>query len=92
MRSLAWSTSSSKKQSQGYNINAKIGDTERGGGGNKRVQFSGTVNVDQLQSLFSLEYSEREPLRATQRDFMDTAAHLALRYTARISRPGAISI
>ena len=29
-------------------------------------------NVDQLRSLFSLEYSEREPLRATQRDFMAT--------------------
>ncbi|MFZ6780480.1 TonB-dependent receptor plug domain-containing protein [Undibacterium sp. Ji83W] len=59
-----------KKQSQGYNLNVKLGDTDRGGGSNKRVQFSGTANVDQLRSLFSLEYSEREPLRATQRDFM----------------------
>ena len=61
-----------KKQSQGYNLNVKLGDTDRGGGSNKRVQFSGTANVDQLRSLFSLEYSEREPLRATQRDFMAT--------------------
>ncbi|MFZ6746303.1 TonB-dependent receptor plug domain-containing protein [Undibacterium sp. JH2W] len=59
-----------KKDSQGYNLNVKIGDTDRGGGSNKRVQFSGTANVDKLRSLFSLEYSEREPLRATQRDFM----------------------
>lgn len=63
-----------KKQSQGYNLNVKIGDTDRGGGSNKRVQFSGTANIDQLRSLFSLEYSEREPLRATQRDFMATRA------------------
>lgn len=61
-----------KKQSQGYNLNVKVGDTDRGGGSNKRVQFSGTANTDQVRSLFSLEYSEREPLRATQREFMAT--------------------
>lgn len=61
-----------KKQSQGYNLNVKVGDTDRGGGSNKRVQFSGTANTDQVRSLFSIEYSEREPLRATQRDFMAT--------------------
>ncbi|MBC3910637.1 TonB-dependent receptor plug domain-containing protein [Undibacterium umbellatum] len=61
-----------KKQSQGYNLNVKVGDTDRGGGSNKRVQFSGTANTDQVRSLFSIEYSEREPLRSTQRDFMAT--------------------
>lgn len=59
-----------KKKSQGYNLNLKLGDTQLGGGGSRRLQFSGTANSDKLQSLFSIEYSERDPLRASQRDFM----------------------
>lgn len=59
-----------KKNSQGFNFNIKLGDTERGGGETQRLQFSGTLNFDKLKSLFSIEASNREPLRATQRDFM----------------------
>ena len=59
-----------KKNTQGYDLNVKLGETQLGGGGNRRVQFSGTANVDKLQSLFSIELSQRDPLRASQRDFM----------------------
>lgn len=58
-----------KKRADGYQFNARVGDTERGGGSTKRVQFSGGYNNDALSSIFSVEYSERNPLRATQRDF-----------------------
>ncbi|MBI3229580.1 MAG: TonB-dependent receptor plug domain-containing protein, partial [Burkholderiales bacterium] len=61
-----------KKQTQGYEIGVKVGDSSRGGAGNQRLQFSGTNNFGKLQTLFSLEWSQRDPLRALQRDFMDS--------------------
>ncbi|MDC8760424.1 TonB-dependent receptor plug domain-containing protein [Janthinobacterium fluminis] len=59
-----------KKQAQGYDANVKLSDTSRGGGGSRRAQFSGGVNGDKLNAIFSVELSERDMLWTQQRDFM----------------------
>jgi iron complex outermembrane receptor protein len=59
-----------KKKSEGFDINLKAGTTERGGGGDRRLQFSGGSGGEKLNTVFSLELSERDPLWSSQRDFM----------------------
>jgi len=59
-----------KKKIDGYNLNLQRGFNQLGGGGDKRVQFSGSANFGSLDTIYSLELSQREPLRATQRDIM----------------------
>ncbi|MET3131850.1 iron complex outermembrane receptor protein [Oxalobacteraceae bacterium GrIS 1.11] len=65
-----------KKQAEGVDVNLKVGDTTRGGGGDKRVQVTGGGSFGKLNTLFSLELSERSPLWASQRDFMDSKSGL----------------
>ena len=59
-----------KKEAQGFDVNFKVGDSARGGGGGKRLQFTGGANYDKLHGVFSVELSEREMLWSNQRDFM----------------------
>ena len=61
-----------KKQADGFDVNVRAGTTSRGGGGDRRVQFTGGREFGRLSTLFAVELSERDPLSATQRDFMDT--------------------
>jgi iron complex outermembrane receptor protein len=59
-----------KKQASGYDVNVKAGTTSRGGGGDRRVQFSGGSQGDKLNTVFAVEVSERDPLWSRDRDFM----------------------
>jgi len=61
-----------KKQAEGFDINVKAGGTSRGGGAERRVQFSGGRQFDRLSTVFALELSDRDPVSALQRDFMAT--------------------
>jgi iron complex outermembrane receptor protein len=66
-----------KKQYQGYDVNVKAGATSRGGGGDKRLQFTGGQTFDKLNTLFSVELLERDPLWSNDRDFMATRTGVA---------------
>ncbi|MEC5158993.1 MULTISPECIES: TonB-dependent receptor plug domain-containing protein [unclassified Janthinobacterium] len=59
-----------KKEAQGVDVNVKLGDSSRGGGGSKRAQLTGGANYDKLHGVFSVELSERDMLWSNQRDFM----------------------
>ncbi|MES2077422.1 MAG: TonB-dependent receptor [Pseudomonadota bacterium] len=59
-----------KKHADGFDINAKAGTTSRGGGGDRRLQFSGGGDIGKLNAIFSIELSERDPLWSRDRDFM----------------------
>ncbi len=66
-----------KKQANGYDINLKAGTTTRGGGGDKRLQFTGGQSFDKLNTLFSVELLERDPLWSADRDFMASKTGVA---------------
>jgi len=66
-----------KKQANGYDINLKAGATTRGGGGDKRLQLTGGQNFDKLNTLFSVELLERDPLWSADRDFMASKTGVA---------------
>jgi iron complex outermembrane receptor protein len=66
-----------KKQYDGYDINLKAGATSRGGGGDKRLQFTGGQSFDKLNTLFSVELTERDPLWSNDRDFMSSKTGVA---------------
>jgi iron complex outermembrane receptor protein len=66
-----------KKQYEGYDINLKAGATSRGGGGDKRLQLTGGQSFDKLNTLFSVELTERDPLWSADRDFMSTKTGVA---------------
>ncbi|HWW73105.1 MAG TPA: TonB-dependent receptor, partial [Duganella sp.] len=66
-----------KKQADGYDINLKAGGTSRGGGGDKRLQFTGGHTFDKLSTLFSIELLERDPLWSRDRDFMSSKTGVA---------------
>lgn len=59
-----------KTKADGFDINAKAGTSSRGGGGDRRVQFTGGQQFGKLTTVFSLEVSERDRLTALQRGFM----------------------
>ncbi|WP_035374544.1 TonB-dependent receptor plug domain-containing protein [Pseudoduganella violaceinigra] len=59
-----------KKQASGYDINLKAGTTTRGGGSDKRLQFTGGQSFGKLNTLVSAELLERDPLWSADRDFM----------------------
>src|SRR5450830_377107 len=59
-----------KNKAEGFDVNVKAGTTSRGGGGDRRVQFTGGQAFGKLNTVFSLELSERDPLSSLQRDFM----------------------
>ncbi|MRW86447.1 TonB-dependent receptor [Pseudoduganella sp. FT26W] len=73
-----------KKQFDGYDVNVKAGGTSRGGAGDKRVQFTGGQSFDKLNTLFSVELLERDPLWSADRDFM--ASKTGVAPTAVLSR------
>jgi len=66
-----------KKQYDGYDINLKAGGTSRGGGSDQRLQFTGGHSWDKLNTLFSVELLERDPLWAADRDFMSSKTGVA---------------
>jgi iron complex outermembrane receptor protein len=66
-----------KKQYEGYDVNVKAGATSRGGGGDKRLQVTGGQSFDKLNTLFSVELTERDPLWSADRDFMSTKTGVA---------------
>ncbi|MDM5177245.1 TonB-dependent receptor [Massilia sp. DJPM01] len=59
-----------KKKADGIDVNLKGGTSSRGGGGDRRLQISGGRSFDKLNTVFSLEVLDREPLWSNQRDFM----------------------
>jgi iron complex outermembrane receptor protein len=59
-----------KKRAEGFDANLKVGATERGGGGDRRLQLSGGAGSGRLDTVFAIELSEREPLWSLDRDFM----------------------
>lgn len=59
-----------KKRADGIEVNAKAGTTSRGGGGDRRLQLSGGAQDGQLNTVFAVELSERDPLSSLERDFM----------------------
>lgn len=59
-----------KKKAEGVDVNVKLGGTSRGGGSERRVQVTGGKQFERLSTVFALEYSERNPIGAYQRDFM----------------------
>jgi len=66
-----------KKQADGYDINLKAGGTSRGGGSDQRLQFTGGKTFDKLNTLFSVELSQRDPLWSADRDFMASKVGVA---------------
>ncbi|MGK5058208.1 TonB-dependent receptor plug domain-containing protein [Janthinobacterium sp. LB2P49] len=72
-----------KKQTEGYDINVKLGGTSRGGAGNQRVQLTGGGNFDKLHTLFSVELSQRDPLWSMDRDFMSSRSGAPTTIAAR---------
>ena len=85
-----------KKKAEGVDVNVKLGGTSRGGGSERRVQVTGGKQFDRLSTVFALEYSERNPIGAYQRDFMaersGTPSNMLSRRDATVGRyidPGA---
>jgi iron complex outermembrane receptor protein len=66
-----------KKQADGFDINLKAGGTSRGGGGDQRLQLTGGHSFDKLNTLFSVELTERDPLWSADRDFMSSKVGVA---------------
>ena len=66
-----------KKQAEGVDVNLKPGTTTRGGGGDKRVQITGGHSFGKLNTLFSVELLERDPLWSADRDFMASKTGVA---------------
>lgn len=66
-----------KKQAEGVDVNLKAGTTTRGGGSDKRVQITGGHSFDKLNTLFSVELLERDPLWSADRDFMASKTGVA---------------
>ena len=66
-----------KKQAEGVDVNLKAGTTTRGGGGDKRVQITGGHSFGKLNTLFSVELLERDPLWSADRDFMASKTGVA---------------
>jgi len=85
-----------KKKAEGVDVNVKLGGTSRGGGSERRVQVTGGKQFDRLSTVFALEFSERNPIGAYQRDFMaersGTPTNMLSRRDATVGRyidPGA---
>lgn len=85
-----------KKKADGFDVNVKLGGTSRGGGAERRVQFTGGRQFDRLNTVFALEIAERDPIGAYERDFMaeraGTPTNVLSRRDATVGRyidPGA---
>jgi len=66
-----------KKQAEGLDVNVKVGGTSRGGGGDQRLQLTGGQSFGKLNTLFSAEFLERDPLWSRDREFMSTKTGMA---------------
>ncbi|MQA38708.1 TonB-dependent receptor domain-containing protein [Rugamonas aquatica] len=66
-----------KKQAEGLDVNLKVGGTSRGGGGDQRLQLTGGKSFDKLNTLFSAEFLERDPLWSREREFMSAKVGVA---------------
>ncbi|MYN46460.1 TonB-dependent receptor [Pseudoduganella sp. FT93W] len=66
-----------KKQASGLDVNLKAGTSSRGGGGDRRLQLTGGESFGQLNTLFSAEFLERDPLWSRDRDFMSAKTGVA---------------
>lgn len=62
-----------KKQMNGIDVNLKGGTTERGGGDNQRLQLSGGGSWGDFDGLFGLELTNRDPIWAEDRGFMQSS-------------------
>lgn len=61
-----------KKKAEGVDVNLKAGATSRGGGGDRRLQLTGGGVFGRLNTLYTLELSERDPLWSMDRAFMSS--------------------
>ncbi|OWY39170.1 TonB-dependent receptor [Xenophilus sp. AP218F] len=75
-----------KKKADATTVNLKIGGAERHGGENLRLQLTGGKNWEQLSLVYGLELSQRNPIWASQRDFMSSAAAKGEAPTSILSR------
>lgn len=66
-----------KKRAEGVDVGVRAGTTTRGGGGDKRLQLTGGKSFDRLDTLFSVELLERDPLWSADRDFMASKTGVA---------------
>jgi iron complex outermembrane recepter protein len=61
-----------KDSMEGMLATVRLGDTHDGGGESYRLQFSGGIQDDNLDLIYGLEYFNREPIMAYEREFMDS--------------------
>lgn len=59
-----------KKHAEGVDVNLKAGGTSRGGGSDQRLQITGGKSFEKLNTVFSVELLERDPLWSKDREFM----------------------
>lgn len=59
-----------KHQTEGVDVDVKVGTTQRGGGDSQRLQLVGGRAFGRLNALFALELSNNEPVWSKDRDFM----------------------
>lgn len=64
-----------KQHVDGVDVDARIGDTQHGGGASQRFQVTGGYSTDRLDSVVGFEFYHRDPLWAFQRS--STASWLA---------------
>ena len=66
-----------KKKTTGLDVNVKAGGTSRGGGSDQRLQLTGGDSFGKLNTLFSAEFLERDPLWSRDREFMSSKVGVA---------------
>lgn len=69
-----------KDKASGVDVNVRGGYAERGGGDNQRLQISGGDSWGDFDGVFGLELTNREPIWADQRGFMDSGPALDVGY------------
>lgn len=60
-----------KDKTSGVDVNLRGGYTERGGGDNQRLQITGGDSWGDFDGIFGLELTNRQPIWADQRGFMN---------------------
>jgi outer membrane receptor protein involved in Fe transport len=63
-----------KDNMEGMLATVRLGDTHDGGGESYRLQLSGGVQDDNLDMIYGIEYFNREPIMAFERDYIDSFA------------------
>ena len=72
-----------KDHTNGVDVNAKIGTTDRGGGNNARFQAVGGDTFGKLSGIFALEVNRENPIWSRDRSFMSS-------YTAHGAKPQSV--